>query len=86
MRVLVNGGLLDYAMREKPSYQALYQLINREWKTFAQVRTDADGTVSLCGFRGDYRISASQGDKRSERRVLLPRGGVTAEIRLEPRQ
>ena len=78
----VNGGLLDYAMREKPSYQVLYQLINREWKTFAQVRTGPDGSVSLRGFRGDYRISASQDGKAAERRITLARGGMTAEIRL----
>lgn len=48
------GCLCDENLYEKPSYQALYQLIHREWKTTAVVESDADGKASLRGFKGGY--------------------------------
>ena len=79
---VTNAGLLDYAAREKPAYQALYQLINREWKTFARLCTGSDGTVSLRGFRGAYRIDVRQGDAQVESEVRLLADGATVELRL----
>ena len=80
---VTNAGLLDYAAREKPAYQALYQLINREWKTFARLRTGSDGTVSLRGFRGTYRIGARQGDGQVESETCLRADGATVELRMK---
>ena len=51
------GCLLDVNMREKPVYQALYQLINRRWHTDAQLETDAQGECCVRGFKGDYELT-----------------------------
>lgn len=51
------AGLMDADARPKPSYSALDQLINHEWKTRLTVRADANGCVAFKGFKGRYRIS-----------------------------
>ena len=43
----------------KPSYAALHDLVKGQWWTPpTTVRTDADGRLSLAGFRGTYRVTA----------------------------
>ncbi len=63
----VLAGLLDAEMREKPAYQTLYQLIQREWTTRTGGRTKADGTYSFRGYTGEYvvTVSAPNGAGRS---------------------
>jgi GH35 family endo-1,4-beta-xylanase len=41
----------------KPAYTALKNLVEQEWHTQAQARSDASGYVKLEGFRGAYEIS-----------------------------
>lgn len=48
------GGLLDADLREKPAYQALYQLIRREWNTDEDCTTDENGRFCVRGFYGSY--------------------------------
>ena len=50
------SGLFTREMEKKPAYDALDELINREWRTNLSVATDADGRVSFRGFRGRYRL------------------------------
>lgn len=50
------GCLLDADMREKPVYQALYQLLRRQWMTSVQLETDARGEGAFRGFRGTYEL------------------------------
>lgn len=50
------GCLLDTALREKPSYQVLYQLIRREWNTELTLKTDEKGEASFRGYYGTYDI------------------------------
>ena len=38
-------------------YQALYQLINRRWRTEAQLETDAQGECRVRGFKGEYELT-----------------------------
>lgn len=73
-----NAGLLDYAMREKPAYSRLYQLINREWKTFMMVRTDSEGRVKVRGFRGDYVVAVDD----FKFKLRLVRGGLNQQIKV----
>lgn len=40
----------------KPVFHRVKDLIHREWKTRAQLQTDADGIVSLRGFYGNYAL------------------------------
>lgn len=59
----VQAGLLDGEMREKPAYQALYQLIRREWNTQLQVKSSAKGEIDFRGFYGKYLFLSSDGNK-----------------------
>ena len=52
----VKGALLDDFAREKPVYQALRNLIAREWRTAFRTQTDADGRIHFRGFSGDYEV------------------------------
>ena len=51
------SGLFTREMEKKPAYDALDELINREWRTNLSVATDADGTVAFRGFKGRYRLT-----------------------------
>jgi len=54
------GCLLDQDCREKPSYQALYQLIRREWMTNERLMSDEAGKAALRGFKGEYVVKAEK--------------------------
>ncbi len=62
------SGLFDRDMQPKPSYFALNQLINEEWKTNLTLKSDKDGAVSFRGFKGNYRLSWTDesGTKQSQ--------------------
>ncbi len=51
------SGLFTRNMEPKPSYFALDQLINHEWKTNTTVKPDENGNVKFRGFKGRYRLS-----------------------------
>lgn len=51
------SGLFTRDMQPKPSYYALEELINNEWKTRLTARPDKEGSVRFRGFRGKYRIT-----------------------------
>lgn len=51
------SGLFDMNMKRKPSYEALDNLINHEWKTCLSTKVDAERNISFRGFRGDYKIT-----------------------------
>ena len=50
------SGLFTPDMRRKPVYDALDDLVNREWKT-KTAATASGGKVAFRGFRGRYRLS-----------------------------
>ena len=56
------SGLFTREMEKKPAYDALDELINREWRTNLSVAADGNGTVSFRGFRGRYRLSWTGAD------------------------
>jgi GH35 family endo-1,4-beta-xylanase len=60
------SGLFLRDMQPKPSFHALNDLINDQWKTRTTVKAGADGTVAFRGFRGRYRLSwtGADGNKR----------------------
>ena len=43
----------------KPAYNALHHLIKEEWHTSCESVTDADGYVTVKGFKGSYDVTAS---------------------------
>ncbi len=51
------SGLFTRNMEPKPSFYALEQLINYEWKTNMTVKAGTDRTVKFRGFKGMYRLS-----------------------------
>ena len=71
------GGILGKDNHLKPSYLALRDLIRGEWETHAELRTDADGRVTLSGFKGDYAVSSADG-----RATLTLDGDAPATLRL----
>ena len=62
------SGLFRRDMTAKPSYHALNQLINSEWKTNTTVKADENGKVQFRGFKGKYRITYK--DKRGKTRTM----------------
>ena len=56
------SGLFTREMEKKPAYDALDELINREWRTTLDVAAGADGTVAFRGFKGRYRLSWKDAD------------------------
>lgn len=67
----VYGGLLDPFLREKPAYQALYQLIKREWSTDLEVKTDARGEARFRAFYGRYSVTVRAGGKTQTTELQL---------------
>ncbi len=45
----------------KPSYTALQNLIHGAWETHETLHTDADGRLTLTGFKGSYTLTTAQG-------------------------
>lgn len=58
------SGLIRQDNSVKPSYNTLKRLIHEEWHTSENLTTNANGEVSLTGFRGSYDITCN-GSKAS---------------------
>ncbi|NUM55648.1 MAG: endo-1,4-beta-xylanase [Candidatus Hydrogenedentes bacterium] len=69
---LKGGGLLRDDLSPKPAYDALKRLIREQWHTRERGETDGQGTFSLRGYFGSYRVEVGKDD-----------GMLSAEIRLE---
>ena len=52
------AGLLRLDDTEKPAYHALHSLIHGAWETHEQPVTDAEGYVTVTGFKGGYTVTA----------------------------
>lgn len=57
------SGVLRRDGSEKPLYHALDNMINKEWHTEETVKTDANGNVTVTGFKGKYIIETLKGEK-----------------------
>lgn len=70
------GGLLDENLDPKPAYRVLDQLINHDWKTTLDAKSDADGVIRFRGFYGDYavRVEAAEGATQTFDVQLAPDG------------
>ena len=55
------AGFLREDNSEKPVFTALREKIKGEWWTKESLTTDENGTVELCGFRGDYVLKTKDG-------------------------
>ena len=54
------GGILRPDFSPKPAFEALDRLINREWRTQAELVTDAEGRASFRGFFGRYQARVGE--------------------------
>jgi hypothetical protein len=60
-----NCGLVRPDLTPKPVYETLDRLVNREWRTQIDSKTDGDGMIRFRGFYGTYQMSVSvDGEKR----------------------
>ena len=55
------GGLVDKDLKPKASYRVLDELINQVWRSQAEGRADANGTLKFRGFYGVYDVTATRG-------------------------
>ena len=51
------GGLLRFDMSQKPAYDVLDNLINKEWNTSFETVVGKNGELSFRGFYGEYEIT-----------------------------
>lgn len=64
------SGLFTRNMEPKPSYFALDQLINHEWKTNLQVQADGNSQIRFRGFKGKYRITWKDTDGEYREKIV----------------
>ena len=69
------SGLFTTDLKKKPAYEALDQLINREWKTKSKVKVEGEGEggkglVKFRGFRGRYRLSWKGKDGKEQVKLV----------------
>lgn len=65
------SGLFSRDMEPKPSYVALNELINDEWKTQINIKADKDGKISFRGFRGQYRLTWQNENGDKEQKIFV---------------
>lgn len=75
------AGLVDENMDPKPAYRVLDQLINHQWRTSTELKTDQQGRVSFRGFNGDYRVTIPHGEKQLHGSFRIEKG-QTSPIRV----
>ena len=77
---VAGGGLTDREFNPKPAYRALDQLINHDWMTVFQTKTDRNGQVKFRGFHGHYTVDVKQGDKHRQFEVMVHANDKTKAI------
>jgi len=68
---VAQGGLLDAEFRPKPAYKELDRLINHDWKTHLELKTNPKGKAEFRGFYGEYEIAVTANGKTHRRTVSL---------------
>ncbi len=72
----LNAGLLRRDFSPKPAFEALNRLINHDWKTALDVRSDSRGEVTFRGFYGEYTVTALTGGQTVKRPFRLKKGAT----------
>jgi hypothetical protein len=79
------AGLVDAYMCEKPAYQAIYQLIHREWMTRLAAKSDALGKTQFRGFYGKYTVQVTARGRSQDFNIDLTKGGPESyKLTLQP--
>ena len=80
------GGCCARTAREKPAYEVLDRLINREWSTNVSGRTNG-GVFRFRGFNGTYVLTMTDASgAKTERTVLLDGDRMRIELRTTAEQ
>jgi len=77
------AGLVDKDLKPKASYRVLDELVNRVWRSNAEGKTDAEGTLEVRGFYGTYEVTVTQEGGKTHRVPLRLSKGGPAEQRVE---
>lgn len=77
------AGFLRSDMSPKPVYEELRKRIKGQWWTRASATTGPDGTATLRGFLGDYRVTAAGNGRTVEEKFTLVKGANHWTVRLE---
>lgn len=72
------SGVIRIDNTVKPSYTELNRLIHKEWHTKETLVTDAEGKVTVTGFRGKYVLSDAKTGKTAE--FIINKGGKNSKI------
>jgi len=62
---LTGGGMLRDDLSAKPVYNALKNLIHKEWHTEIEGKTDDNGKITFSAFAGDYELKVSDASGRT---------------------
>jgi len=68
------AGLLRSDLSPKPSYDRLLDLIQHQWHTSENLKTDRNGIVRMRGFAGSYRITVRTNGKSTSINSDVARG------------
>ena len=75
------AALLAKDWTPRPQWRAWCDLVDKEWKTDAELVTDSTGVARVRGFCGDYELSVTLPDGKTRRgRARLTREGVEAKL------
>lgn len=74
------GCLLDENLKEKPSYAALYQFINRKHSTTIKLQSNKDGQCEFRGYYGIYDVDVEIDGKVQKGEFTLDRENKNIEI------
>lgn len=75
-----DAALFDKDWNIKPNGRAFEKLVRGDWWTQKEGLTAKDGTYSVRGFLGDYRVMVHHGTKTREYNIKLPREGTKLEV------
>lgn len=68
----------------KPNYQAYRDLVFGKWWTYADIKTDVNGTATVRGFLGDYEITATVDGRKITQMITLGREGQNVIVKVGP--
>ena len=68
------GGLLRSDLTPKPAYDRLVALIRHKWMTSAELKSGKNGTATLRGFAGRYRMIVRSGKRQATGEFAVRRG------------
>jgi len=79
------AGLVDKEINPKKSYKVLDKLINQDWKTNLDGRSDANGQFAFRGFYGTYEVEVRVGNETKKHEIHLSAGDTKREFKLKQR-